>query len=230
MKRLYIYILSSVWCCSVWSQTTAPDTTIIASQKLIRPSIYADYGKLITRLVGYEDKLEGAFSLLFLERYELIAEIGTATLSPAESYTNGNYSAEGTYYRFGGGYLGTFKSNFAIGLSARYGVSKFSDQGFIEIEGGSGIDNSYDRIIDRPDLEARWWELVVTSEKKLRFNKDNLSAWYNELFAIGFNIRMRFLVTYTKESPIDVYSIPGYGKTIDKSTPAVNLFVKLYLF
>ncbi|MEQ8881651.1 MAG: hypothetical protein RLQ12_18545, partial [Cyclobacteriaceae bacterium] len=68
------------------------------------------------------------------------------------------------------------------------------------------------------------------SEKKIRLNKDNISAWYNDIFAIGFNIRMRFLVTYDKDSPIDVYSIPGYGKTIDKSTPAVNLFVKLYLF
>jgi len=229
MKRLYIYILTSVWSFSVWSQAAAPDTTVIESQKLIRPSVYLDYGKVITKLAGFEDKLEGAVSLLFLEQYEVIAEVGTATLSPAESYTNGNYSATGNYYRFGGGYLGTFKSDFAIGLGARYGVSQFSDEGFIEIEGGSGIDNSYDRKIDRPDLEARWWELVVTSEKKLRFNKDNLSAWYNELFAIGFNIRMRFLVTYTKESPIDVYSIPGYGKTIDKSTPAVNLFVKVYL-
>ncbi len=230
MKRLFIYILSSLWCFSVWSQAIAPDTTIMEPQKFVRPAVYFDYGKVITKLVGYEDKLEGAASLLFLEQYELIGEIGQATLSPAESYTNGNYSATGTYYRFGGGYLGTFKSNFAIGLGARYGVSKFSDKGFIEIEGESGIDNSYNRRFERNGLEARWWELVVTSEKKLRFNKDNLSAWYNDIFAIGFNIRMRFLVTYEKITPIDVYSIPGYGKSIDKSTPAVNLFVKMYLY
>ncbi len=230
MKRLYIYILSSVWWVAVFGQTEAPDTTIIENQKLIRPAVYFDYGKLITRLVGYEDKIEGAASLLFLNQYELIGEMGQATLSPAESYTNGNYSAEGTYYRFGGGYLGTFKSNFAIGLGARYGLSKFSDKGFIEIEGGSGIDNSYSKRFERPGLEARWWELVVTSEKKIRLNKDNLQAWYNDIFAIGFNLRMRFLVTYDKDSPIDVYSIPGYGKSIDKSTPVVNLFVKVYLF
>ena len=229
MKRLLIYILGSSWCISVLAQT-APDTTIIENQKLIRPSVYFDYGKLITRLIGYEDKIEGAASLLFLEQYELIGEIGQASLSPAESYTNGNYTSEGTYYRFGGGYLGTFKSNFAIGLGARYGVSKFRDYGFIEIEGESGIDNSYKRRFERNNLEARWWELVVTSEKKIRFNKDNLPAWYNNLLSIGFNIRMRFLVTYDKITPIDVYSIPGYGKSIDKSTPVVNLFVKVYLF
>ncbi|XOV95141.1 MAG: DUF6048 family protein [Bacteroidota bacterium] len=230
MKRQFIYIFISLWSAILWAQDTVPDTTIIERTKFIRPSLYFDYGKAITKLIGYEDKLEVAGSVLLLGQYEIIGELGNATLSPPESYTNGNYSASGNYYRIGAGYLGTFKSDFAIGLSARYAVSKFSDQGFIEIQGESGIDNSYSRPFGSPDLEARWWELVLTSEKKIKFNKENLSAWYNDVFSIGFFLRMRFLVTYDKRSPIDVYSVPGYGKTIDNSTPAFNLFVKAYLF
>ncbi len=230
MKRLCIYIFSSLWSVFLLAQESAPDTTIIESVKFIRPSVYFDYGKLITKLIDYEDKLEGAASLLILEQYELIGEAGRATLAPEESFTNGNYSSTGSYYRFGAGYLGTFKSVFAIGMGVRYGVSRFSDRGFIEIEGESGIENSYNRKFERNNLEARWWEVVVTSEKKIQFNKEAPGAWYNDLLSIGFNLRMRFLVTYDQFSPIDVYSIPGYGKSIDKSTPVLNLFVKAYLF
>ncbi len=229
MKRHYIFILISLWSLVAVAQE-ADTSSIPVRQKFIRPAIYFDYGKAITRLIGYEDKTEGAASLLILGRYELIGELGMATLSPAESFTNGNYSAEGFYYRLGAGFLNTFKGDFAIGLSARYGVSQFSDQGFIEIVGESGIDNSYNRRFERNNLEARWWELVLTSEKKIRFNKDNLPVWYNDILSIGFNLRLRFLVTYDQSSPIDVYSIPGYGKSIDKATPVFNLFLKAYLF
>lgn len=229
MKRLFIYIFSSLLTIVALAQE-ADSSNISVKPKFIRPAIYFDYGKAITKLINYEDKIEGAASLLILEQYELIWELGTATLSPAESYTNGNYSAEGFYYRFGAGFLQTFKSDFAIGLGARYGVSQFGDKGFIEIVGESDIENSYNRRFERNSLEARWWEIVLTSEKKIRFNKDNLPAWYNDILSIGFNLRMRFLVTYDKITPIGVYSIPGYGKSIDKSTPVINLFIKAYLF
>ena len=229
MKRLYIFICSSFLLLSTIYGQEKDSIVIEVPPPLIRPAIYIDYGKIATKLIGWEDKLEGAASLLVLDHYELVGEVGRSVLAPEESYVNGNYSAEGFYYRVGLNFSNSFKNEYRIAFGARYAASNFSDQGVIEIESNT-IENAYNREFGDADLEARWWELVLTSDKKIFFNKEMPEKWFNNIFTIGFNLRLRFLVTYDKRTPIDVYSIPGYGKSIDNVTPVVNLFLKAFLF
>lgn len=204
------------------------DSIIVPSKKFIQPQLYVDFGKLLTTSIGLENKLEGAVSLLFFEKFELITEFGQATLKPEYSYINGNYQSSGNFYRIGGGIMGEVNAKSSIGLGVRYGVSKFSDKGVIEINSPSGLQDDFRYPFARTDLTARWWSAVLTSESRMIFDKSKPESKINHLVKIGFFFRMRFLVTYDNNPiPVDVYSIPGYGSAINKQQAVFNIFIKI---
>lgn len=193
---------------------TQEDST--STRRAIIPSIYIDYGKLLTSPSNFETKYEGGIELLIKEKFPIILEVGSATLTPPSAYANGSYESNGNYYRVGAGIVSQIYPKNKLGISFRYGSSSFDENGTYAIESSSGKQDNYEREINRKNLSASWTELVVYSDRDL-----------NDLFTIGLNIRFRMLNKYDSFNPIDVYAIPGYGRSFDKIIPALNLFLKI---
>lgn len=213
-KQRLLFIFSLILSASCLAQTEEADSVVYT--RTITPSIYLDYGKLFTIPANLETKYEGGLELLYKEKFPLIVEVGQATLSPEGAYSNGTYESQGVYYRIGAGYYSQFKVKNKIGLTVRYASSTFSEDGRISIESPSGLQGTFIQSIERKDLKATWYEVVLYSDQKL-----------SELFSIGLNLRLRILADYDQQAPVDVYSIPGYGRSFDKTIPAANFFLKV---
>ena len=188
-------------------------------KRFLIPSLYLDYGKLLTIPVSFETKYEGGVELLFGERFTIIGELGSATLSPRGAYTNGTYESDGIYYRLGLGYLMQKDAEHHIGISMRYGSASFDELVRIFIESTSGAQDDVSQTINRSSLAAKWWELILYTDQQL-FRK-------SERFWVGLNVRLRILQSYDQQEEIDVYAIPGYGRSFDKTIPAANIFLKV---
>ncbi len=213
---------------SLAAVSVIPDT--VSTRFRLAPMLSFDYGKGISTLAGIDKRYEGAAYLLINNKFELVGEYGTAKLAPENAFSNGNYQADGTYYRIGAGIYSQLSPKSKIGLGLRYAEAAFSDQGYIEIESSSGLQDGYYRPFGNPDLQANWWEVVLTSESKFAFQKSKPEAKINHLISLGFQFRMRFLIGYDRQSPIDVFAIPGYGNTLNDQHSAVNLFLKFHPF
>jgi len=196
------------------------DTTEIKEPKrFLTPSILLDYGKLLTYPLDFETKYEGGIELLFLERFALIGEFGTALLEPEEAYTNSIYESSGTYYRVGLGYVGPKDPEHNIGFYLRYGSATFDESIRVLIDSPTGVQDDPEVNFERTSLTANWWELALYTDKKLFKN--------SELLWIGLNLRFRILQSYDRQDVVDVYSIPGYGRSFDKTIPAANFFLRV---
>lgn len=214
VKLRLLFIFSLIFSVACFAQTEEADSVMY--RRVLTPSVYLDYGKLLTIPTNFETKYEGGVELLFLEKFPLIIEAGQATLTPEGAYSNGTYESEGFYYRVGAGYVSQWKPKNKIGLSVRYASSTFNETGRIFIESPSGAQDDFIQSIKRKDLKATWYEIVVYSDRKL-----------SELFSIGLNLRLRILGSYDEQEGVDVYSIPGYGRSFDKTIPAANFFLKV---
>ena len=188
-----------------------------------------DYGKNLIAIGGRENKLEGGAELLFLERFQLVAEYGNWSSNPANSFNNVDYTVEGTFYRFGAGYLGWVVPKNRIGLGFRYGKAEFEDRGTISIP-STGFVDDFTTVFDRKNLSASWVELVLDSEKELNLMKSNPESKLNNLVSLGFYFRYKILLSSSSFDDVDVFSIPGYGRSINKRLPSINLFVKFKIF
>jgi hypothetical protein len=213
-KHRLLFIFSLILSVACFAQTDEADSVVY--RRTLTPSLYLDYGKLFTIPVDFETKYEGGLELLFLEKFPLIVEVGQATLTPEGAYSNGTYQSEGFYYRVGAGYYSQFKPKNKIGLTVRYASSSFTENGRVFIESPSGSQGDFVQSIKRENLKASWYEVVVYSDRKL-----------TGLFSIGMNLRLRILASYDEQSPVEVYSIPGYGRSFDKTIPAANFFLKV---
>lgn len=208
------------------TETAAP----IEKIRPFRPSVMVDYGKLATTAVGWSTKYEATLNLLFFEHYYLAGEYGYGSLNPKAALSNGSYTSEGTYYRIGGGIFGNISPGNYMGLGLRYGLSNYSEKGDIYVESASGIQGDYTSSYQRDNLQARWMEIVLSSESTMKINKKNASAPINNRFALGFNFRFKIMGSYEHFSPIDTYTIPGYGRTANSPNLALNLYLKMYIF
>ena len=74
---------------------------------------------------------------------------------------------------------------------------------------------------------AKWIELVINSEKKITLNKNNPDAKINDLVSLGLMIRYKILLDHPELEPIQVFAIPGYGRTVNPRILAFNLFLKV---
>lgn len=181
-------------------------------------AVSVDYGKLAGQFLNTESKYEFGGQVELKDRFILIGEYGFSTLTPNDAYQNTDYQSEGSYYRVGLGYKVDFTAKNNIYFSARYAMASFKDRGTINITSASGI---YDDLLEpfsRNDLSAQWFEVVMSSETKL----------WKSLYT-GFHLRFRIMDKYDKQEPLDVYSVPGYGRTFDRTIPALNLYVKYAL-
>lgn len=214
-KRHLLFIFSAFICLLATGQEN--DSTRLV-RKII-PSIYIDYGKLVTIASNFETKYEGGLEFVIMEKLSIIAEAGSATLSPEGAYANGTYESNGWYYRIGGGFTKMLTAKNRIGLSFRYAESSFEEDGRIYIESPTNAQADYIQSINRSNLKANWVEMVFSSDQQILKNSD--------IFSVGLNIRLRMLLDYTRQESIDVYAIPGYGRSFDKTIPAANLFFKV---
>jgi hypothetical protein len=237
MKQLLSVIFSLFLALPVLAQeadSVATDTLTaveqeISSSKPLSASIYVDYGKLLTVWTDFETKFEGGISLLFFEHIDLNLEYGYGKLKPNDAYLNGTYSATGNYIRLGASYLFVVDPKNQIAFGGKYGLSSFEDSGSINIQGSSGLTEPYYREYSRNSLNANWWELIIASDTKLVLNRKNLESKMNDLIRAGVQFRYRILQDYDKQNPPDIYTIPGYGKPVNRRFPAINLYVKIKL-
>lgn len=216
--RYLLFIFSLFAALSSFGQedSVAVDSTY-AKPRFVSPSIYIDYGKLLTIATDFETKYEGGLELVFFEKFPVIFEMGQSTLTPEGAYANGTYESEGLYYRIGLGYVNQFLPKNKIGVSVRYAASTFSENGRFFVESPSGAQETFiRRITGRDNLTATWYEVVLYSDRKL-----------SDLFSIGLNLRLRVLMDYDEQKVPDVYGIPGYGRAFDRTLPATNLFFKV---
>ncbi len=190
--------------------------SIKTKKGLIRDfGIYLDYGKIAGYLTGQEQKNEVGVRLVFGNGLYLAAEYGLATLTPDNAYRNADYQVEGDYQRAGLGYLFAFNAKSNLGLGLMYGQAAFQDEGAPTIESPSGLFGTVSSSFARSGLTANWAELNLLSETRIA----------NNLY-LGLTLRLRFMIDYDAQEPIDVYTIPGYGRTFDNSVPAANLIIR----
>jgi hypothetical protein len=98
-------------------------------------------------------------------------------------------------------------------IGAMYGYSMYQDKATYHIE--SALWDDYQDGFTRQNLTGEWVELVAGSESSFRGS-----------FYFGFLVRFRVLIRHDNFSPFEVFAIPGYGRTMDKTLPALNLYIK----
>ena len=180
-------------------------------------ALYIDYGKLATITSDFERKLEGGIAVHLANRISPNVQVGWGRLNPQNAFENGEYESTGYYGRFGINYLLPFDNFNTFSLGVKYGLSFFDDEGSYEI--ASEIFDTYAVEFGETGQSATWFEVVFGSEKKLN----------NDHFVVGGQFALRILNSRDKFTPVDTYAIPGYGRTFDKTVPAVNLYLKYFL-
>jgi hypothetical protein len=226
MKRYLLVTINIVLMASAIAQDT-----VSFKAPVIAPSLYWDYGKSLTLWTTFEQKTEAGASLTLIDHIVISGEYGHAKLTPQKAFSNVDYQVEGSYFRFGLGYLAYVDPTNRIGLGIKYGESSFSDKGTVHIHTASEYNNDLVTEFERKNLQARWAELNLTSEKYLLLNKEQTQqAWINRLLAIGVVLRYRWKLSSTiLEAVPNYYSIPGYGRASTDNLAALNFYLKLNL-
>lgn len=198
-------------------ETISTDTVNINYfEKPFGIQIGVDLLKLGSFAIDMETKYEAQVGIGY-KNVHLVAEAGYANYSSDLAYKNSDdYEVEGEYFRVGIDYAiyKDVKNQFLFGI--RYGKSTFGDQGTFEV--ASDLWDNFSYEIDsesRGNSSATWVEAVVGTQTLLLKNVH--FGWY---------FRLRKLIDRTSYDPIDIYYIPGYGKSFSSSVPALNLFIK----
>lgn len=197
---------------SCWSQEAEePEPQIISGVDFI-----IDVLKLSSLATPFEQKYEVGTKVIFFEHVGIAFDYGYGKLEPERAIKNGNYTSEGTYFRAGLDYETKIDAKSSIYLGLRYGLSSFEDRGNYIITGQ--IEEDLETSFARTNLSAVWFEVILGTE--MRFFKD---------FYAGTIFRLRILGSYDAFEPIDVYAIPGYGRSFDATIPAANIYIKYRL-
>jgi len=215
-----------------YQQTSADEETQNA-KRILNFGVHIDYGKILTIPFDFENKYEGGVVIEFLDNIEFVGEYGYWDKESKQAIANGTYNATGSYWRIGSGVSFPFNTpGNRIGLGFRYAESTFDDTGTYEISSVDGLTNPFESSFSRKDLSASWISGVLTSVSDLKIQKKNPESALNKMFKIGFQFRWRFLRSYDRvleeSDPIEVYTIPGYGRTLSDNTVAFNFFLRWY--
>lgn len=197
------------------------DTVLLDST--IRNEIFliVDYGKLAMAFSSFESKYEGGLGISLKKGATFIIEAGFAEVVPRNAYPNTDYRATGTYIRPGISLRMTNTPKNSLSLGLKYGISSFEDQLSLQLSpsGDPKLFDDFELIKPkRKDLTANWIELSLMTERH-----------FNQIFSLGIHVRFKYLIRHSTFSPVDIFTIPGYGRAVDKTTPAVNLYLKLRL-
>ncbi|MDZ7606219.1 MAG: DUF6048 family protein [Cyclobacteriaceae bacterium] len=207
--------------------TIAPTDSAYQKKFVSGVELKVDYGKLLMAWTKFETKLEAGINVRFFERMVLVTEFGSMELNPLKAYDNAvYYSVTGQYARAGLDYYTSYNpTSFYFG-GLRYGMSQFSDEGEFLIE--SDYFEDYSEGFGSDNIQASWMEIVIGTETFLNVGKKKKENAKNRLL-LGWNGSLRFLTDFTNREQIPIYSIPGYGRTFNKVTPALNFYVKFRL-
>jgi len=197
--------------------------------KKIQGYVIIDYAKPVVLGFTPDIKYEFGGGLLLFNTINLGGSYGYGDIEPSRAIDNGTYSSTGTYWRGGIGLLNQFKPEAKIGISLFYGQANFEDRGQYKTLATSTGEVFQDQF-ERQNLRANWYEIVITSESWWRLRKAIPDSKLNKLFALGFDIRLRRIISYDQFAPIDVHTIPGYGTVLNSNMIALNLFLKIYPF
>lgn len=204
-----------------WAQeTVAPEEAVkeeVVKQEEKIPidaglGIMLDVGKLSGFFLDFETKLEAGLEYKFKNGIVLSVEGGYYELDPG-AFDNGSYHSEGIVWRAGLDYSFNIDPQNIIYIGGRWGSTTFED--ILEYEIGSNFWNNFQSQDIRQDLQASWAEFILGSENNIAGS-----------FYLGVKFRLRYLIDYDPQEPIDVYSIPGYGRSFDNSVPVANLYIK----
>ncbi|MFT4738901.1 MAG: hypothetical protein ACJAZM_002361 [Cyclobacteriaceae bacterium] len=225
--RLLLLVITSLSAGLLYGQDT-----VQFKAPIISPSIHWDYGKTATTWTAFESKTELGFNLMILDRYELVTELGRATLNPNQGFKNIRYEVDGQYLRVGLGYLGYIDPKNRIGLRVMYGQSQFEDSGAVLIDSESNYNLPYERAFARTDLMASWGEVVIVSQRYVTLKKSaSPDAWINRVASIGALFRYRQLLASSDTDNIPpYYAIPGYGRATSDQLVAFNVFLRIMIF
>ncbi len=216
MNRLSTYIFSLVLIVSSLSLHAQDADTVEVKKVRISLGFALDYGKILTLPSKFETKAEVAFDITIMSKFQILVEIGYASLTPQDAINNGTYNSAGLYYRAGLTYGGEILPKNFLSFGVLYGLSNFEDSGTVLIK--STIWEDFNSTFERNDLTASWYEILIISEQRIRNN-----------LALGVKFRWRNLTNFTNNYEPEVLAIPGYGRTFNNSIPAVNLYVKFLL-
>jgi hypothetical protein len=178
-----------------------------------RVEFQLDYLKLLSLPSKFEKKAEVGSGFYLRNNFGMNIEIGYGKLTPENAYKNSDYTSEGFYGRVGINYLYEYQPGILLYIGAKYGASQFYDQGTYTIE--TPLWQDYTASYKRTNLKADWAEIIIGSE----------STWKGK-FNLGFMTRYRILIDYPKFDDIEVYTIPGYGRTMQKAHLVVTLYIK----
>jgi hypothetical protein len=176
-----------------------------------------DYGKIATLPTNFETKIEGGLGFRVGKHLMPVIYSGTSTLQPDNAIVNGTYQSKGWYFRAGLEYIFSLDLRNNLIFGARYGQSFFNEELTYVIE--SELFDNLTGSAERYDLGAAWTEVVVGSEMQLGEGP----------FFVGGYFTFRILVNRDEFEPFDTERIPGYGRTVDKTVPALQLYLKLAL-
>lgn len=225
MKRLLPYFFSAGLVLLSLASFAQTDSTAVGkkpdSLKLPVHSglqLQLDYGKIITLFTDFESKFEMGIAYQLNNRFSPNAQFGFSTLSPGPAFENGDYTSEGTYGRIGLNYTLPFDPTNLFYVGLKYGFSSYSEEGTYTIT--TDIWPDVVEAFDNPDLSATWYEVIIGSEKKM-----GDGHW-----RMGGSFALRILGSHDELTPIDTFSIPGYGRALDNTTPVFNLYVKYAFF
>jgi len=235
MMRILLPVIFSCFSLIVLGQTDslavkADTMESVEKKKIIEPSVYIDYGKAITYFSNFESKYAFGLDIRMFSLLYLTGEFGNSKIEPPGAYENIDYKSDGNYFKVGLGVYGDFLVQNKLGLIARYGQSSFKDQAIARLEDQFGIVDDYADSFERNNLSAKWFEVVLMTERKLTLNKSNPEAPINDLLGLGTTIQYRRLINYDKQPIIDINNIPGYGKPVNKNVIAVNFIIRIYPF
>lgn len=205
------------------------------SSKPLNFAIHVDYGKLLTVPFDFETKLEGGIVLELFSQIELVGEYGYWDKDSDQAIENGTYNSTGNYWRLGAGFSLPFNTpGNKIGIGFRYAESTFDDQGGFDIVATDGLTEPFNQTFSRNELNATWLSGVLTSSSTLKLRKKAPESKLNRLFQVGLQLRWRFLRshdrTLSENDPIEVYTIPGFGRTLQNQALALNFFIRCYPF
>lgn len=182
-----------------------------------------DYGKLLTIPTDFETKYEASAGFILFRRLTLEGTYGSGDLSPGGAYKNvESYSINGEYYKAALLYKFTLNPNIPrefLYLGVGYAMSTYADRGRFLIHGG--LWEGYEETFGRQDMEAAWTEVYLITESYLNKKTQRILA--------GAKISLRIMDRFDTRESVPVYAVPGYGRTFDKTVPALNLYLKYHL-
>ena len=172
-----------------------------------------DYSRLAMNILRRsEHRYEGSLGMLWRGNIQLFADLGHNLLHPSHTSDNkSKYKVEGLYGRIGVDYLARYSARDNLYAGLRYGRSHFTNC--------TKPDNPRAKSISQA-LTASWFEVVVGSDTRL-FEQLGLYA--------GLAFRLGILYDFQEFQPANNYVIPGYGRTTNKLSPSLNLYIQYRL-